>query len=377
YSVSKGVGLYEGTFPLVDYLQGPPPFSEFGQGKIAFDGDGKPQSAREYDTRFALMTPITDPQSPAHYLMVYAPGEAGEYRSFLDNEAKALIPIYLAAISMDAPLSAGRNPTSTPPEELFAQLAVDNLPAWRDIILQRVADLLQLMRFVEIVTIEPEVSPLGASIPLFANPLVLMGNGVGAQVAALAASVEGRIDTTVLAAPAGFLGGMLAERYQEEYATRFALAPGEVLDEDHPIVRLVLQPLLDPADPINFGPRLFLDPEPLPNDVFITLGTQDRVMPPRYVAAFAVSAGIPLIQPEAYTDELWEQAGIAPIPAPVVGNINEPFPNCERPVCAFTAGVLSYDDDHHLLFDNEDAITRYTNYIISAYRGIPLIDQAM
>src|SRR5690606_24939267 len=131
---------------------------------------------------------------------------------------------------------------------------------------QNVADQLQLLRFIELVQIPADISPLMEPIGFATEPLVMMGHSFGAQTLALMLGLVPRIHGAVISEGGGTAAISLVQRkgngidIQAALELLLGLDSDEVLDQNHPVVGLIAQPLLDAADPINVAHRWHKDP---------------------------------------------------------------------------------------------------------------------
>ncbi len=285
---------------------------------------------------------------------------------------------------MDGPLSGERNPTQTDSADLLAELAVSNVLAARDLRRQYVADQLQLLRMVELLRVDAELSPFEVSMDMATDPLVLMGHGYGAEAHALVIGLEPRVDSAVLSEVGGGAALALFQRevgetnVKEMIHTVLELSGDETLDANHPVVGLILQLALDSADPINIAERYFKHSTGTPTDVLMTLGTRDLATPPDTIVALAVAAGVPPIAPLQQSSPLWQISGLMGVEAPQQANVTvNNAPKCVRDPCTVTAGIISYPLGHTLIYESEDAQNRYVKFLMSAINGDPIISEAL
>src|SRR5690606_14596909 len=90
------------------------------------------------------------------------------------------------------------------------------------------------------------------------------------------------------------------------------------LTEDSPAATLVIQPLLDAADPIHFARHFIQEPiaAAMPRNVVMSEGTIDELTPPRTQEALAVAIGLPMIEPVVRTSDPIDVTMTPSMPAP-------------------------------------------------------------
>jgi len=370
--------LYEGTFPLVEYLSGTPPFSD-GEGRVVLES-GAPVPVRTIDAKYSFTTPTMPVEVPEFALVVNVQDLGADRTSFAAREGAVLAAANIATISFEPPLSGSRNPTSTPSRELFFNLLLEKPITARGVLLQQAADQLQLLKLIELITIPPEISPVGIAIELQTDPLVMMGQGFGGRGLALTLGLEPRINSAVLSSSGGGYGLMLAQGeydghfFAAELAAAIGASSGEVLDESHPVIALLYQPTLDPVDPLNLAYRYHLQSVASPKDVLMFLGTKDTEASPASVMALAAAGRIPPVAPLQLASPIWGMAEMSPLDPPVQLNIDVAnVTDCRRDPCKVTAGVVSYPMGPFVIYDSDDAQNRYTNFVSWALRDIPVI----
>lgn len=369
--------VYEGTFPLVEFLEGTAPFDT--GGRVAFE-NGAPVAVRTIDAKFAFTTPVMPVEVPEFHLVANVQDLGSTHTSFASKEGAVLAAANIATVSFEPPLSGSRNPTTTPSRDLFYDLLLNKPLAARGVLLQQAADQLQLLKMIELISVPADISPVGVNLELRTDPLVMMGQGFGGRGLALTLGLEPRISSAVLSSTGGGYGLMLAQGgfddllFADELGATLGVASGEVLDESHPVIALLYQPALDPVDPLNIAYRYHTQSVESPKDVLMFMGSRDFEASPASVMALAAAGHIPPVAPLLSASPIWGMAEMSPVDAPVQLNIDvQNVSNCRRDPCQVTAGVVSYPLGPYIIYESPDAQNRYMNFVSWAIRDIPVI----
>jgi hypothetical protein len=140
--------------------------------------------------------------------------------------------------------------------------------------------------------------------------------------------------------------------------------------EDHPVMSAVVQPLLDPADPLNFTHRFLAERSadgPAPS-IVMTEGTADQSTPPRAIEALAAGIGLPIVEPVVRTWAPYELMDTPTVSAPVQDNITL------ADGAMVTGGLVQWDGaGHFVIFRRSDARGVYSTFFRSAADGSPRI----
>lgn len=355
-----------GDFETYELMEGAPPFMEFGSGLIRFDAAGAPMSVRRTPVRFAISIPVGVAAPPEGYpIVLYGHGTGGDERTHLRDEGHELAAEGIAMIGFEAALHGDRNPAGFE----FESLVVANPIAAREVVRQTVIDMMVLLRMLEAGVLEvPAVYVSGATAPVIfdASPVLYMGHSQGSQEAGVLLGVEPTIDAAFLSAGGG--GGLLTLVERD-------LTPGNpiacivggligepdcaVMDENHPALALVIQPLLDPADPLVFAHR-FLRERPdgwAPTHIAMTEGLEDTDTPPPAIEALAASIGLPIVEPVAQMTDPFLLLGAPTVTAPVRENLTTPGG------ASVTGGLMQWPmEGHFAIYRNADALNRYVRF---------------
>ena len=299
--------IYEGTFYMEDFLDGRTPFRNFGEGTLTVAENGEPATRNPVELRFALSIPSGEPPENGWPIVLYSHGTGGTYLSFANGgTARELAYRGIAGFGLDQPLHGERNPTSDDDLDLIVALSVSNIVIGRDMLRQHAADLFQATRLLRAgIEIPAGISSIGEVIRTDPDRVAFLGHSQGAQVGALFLPLEPEIRTGVYSEGAGGAAITLMERKENgiDIAAIVATALGLVTDDEplveyHPAVGVVIQPLLDPADPLSYGRFTILEPpDGVAHDLLMTEGLQDAMTPPRGIEALASVSGLPIAEP--------------------------------------------------------------------------------
>ena len=299
--------IYEGTFHMEDFLDGRTPFRNFGEGTLTIAADGEPATREPVELRFALSIPSGEAPAGGWPIVLYSHGTGGDYLSFANGgTARELAYRGIAGFGIDQPLHGARNPTSDDDLNLIVALSISNIVIGRDMLRQHAADLFQATRLLRAgLEIPASISASGEEILTDPDRVAFLGHSQGAQVGALFLPLEPEIRTGVYSEGAGGAAITLMERKENDIdiAAVVATALGLVTDDEplveyHPAVGVVIQPLLDPADPLSYARYTFLEPlDGVAHDLLMTEGLQDAATPPRGIEALASASGLPIAEP--------------------------------------------------------------------------------
>ncbi|RZO63535.1 MAG: hypothetical protein EVA89_07080 [Sandaracinaceae bacterium] len=370
------VTRYEATFETYDLMDGAPPFMEFGSGTIRFAPDGTPATVARRPVRVGLSVPTTPAAPEGHPVVLYGHGTGGDHQTHFRHEGDELASIGAAALGFEAALHGARNPGGFD----VGTLVVANPIAARETVRQTVVDMMLLYRMLAAGAFDLPASVTGGEPLRFApEPVLYMGHSQGAQEAGLLLGVEPTVQSAFLSAGGG--GGVITI-LEREIASGQPLSclvagvlsePCEVLTEDHPALSLIIQPLLDPADPLSFAHRFVRErPEDwAPLSVAMTEGTEDTSTPPRTIEALAVAIGLPIVAPLVQATDPFELVGRPTVTPPAMGNLMTPS---GAPV---TGGLMQWSGvGHFAIYALDDARDRYVEFFRSAIAdGLPTIAQ--
>jgi hypothetical protein len=369
---------YAARVDLTEFFSGQPPYtSTFGEGGFLFDAQGQPLNARPLSTRLILTVPKGEAPPQGWPLVIYGHGTGGDAYTQLGNsyEADFLAREGLAVLGFDAPLHGERGAGAIEPDVLLLANAV----AGREIFRQHAVDLFTLFRLQDAGGFDIPAGAAGNAAPItFSRDLDLyMGHSQGAQVAGMTLAMEPLIGAAFFSGGGG--GGILSVFDRAFNGDRIICLIGslirvrcEDITEDHPLPRLILQPLLDPADPVVYARYYFQEllPGGRPKHFAMTEGTVDHATPPRAIEALAAAAGVPLMEPVVQTSAALD----------VVGSPRQRPPQAENVVAGdggrVTAGLMQFEGEgHFVIYRKADARNRYVQFFktAAAAGGTPTI----
>ena len=337
------LAVYEGVYDGPIFQAGTIPYSrpESG-GNIEFDASGDPIIQSMVELRFAVTTPTTTVPSSGWPVVIYAHGTGGSYRSFISNgTAAALAAEGIAAISIDQTLHGPRNPDGDEEIDFFN---FQNPLSARDNTIQGALDDFQLARMVvgfnEVV---------GANTITFdSDRIYFFGHSQGGLTGLPFVAYEPLIKGAVFSGAGGNIVLSLLNKTEpiDIAGLLKILIRDEPLDEFNPMLGLI-QGYLDRSDSVNFGPLINTRPPEgrSPIDVFHSLGVTDNFTPVPSIKALSTSLGVAPLNPLIESIEGLEIRGLAPVDAPITGNIS----GVTGVVGQYNAAPGS--DGHFVLFD--------------------------
>lgn len=365
---------FEAIFETYELMEGEPPYMEFGSGRIAFDAAGAPLVVRRRAVRVGLTVPGGAPPPEGWPVVLYGHGTGGDHRTHIGDEGSSLAEIGVATLGFEAALHGDRNPGGLDVGTLLAA----NPIAARETVRQTVIDQMIVYRMLAAgrFTVPSGVSG-GAEIPLSPASVLYMGHSQGSQEGGLLLGVEPSVEAAFLSAGGG--GGIISI-VEREITTGQPLSclvaslinePCAALTEDHPVILLLIQALLDPADPLSFAHRFHRErPDTwAPLHVAMTEGTEDTLTPPRTVEALAASIGLPIVEPVAQATDPYALLGRPTVAPPVSANLT--LPSGER----VTGGLMQFPGEgHYAIYRNADARRRFVEFFRTATEsGVPTL----
>lgn len=364
---------YTGQVDVYEVLEGEPPFMEFGSGRIFFGPDGQPSAMARRTVNVGLSVPTTPAPEGGFPLVLYGHGTGGSHRSHFGSEGAALAGIGVATLGFEAALHGGRIPGGLDVENLV----LSNPVATREVVRQTVIDQMLFYRMMAAgaFDVPAEVAAADAPVAFAREPVLYMGHSQGSQEAGVLLGVEPTVQAAFLSA--GGAGGILSivhRPFGEQPIVCFiALLVGEEcsdMGEDHPLLTLVVQPLLDPADPLSFAHR-FVRERPAgwsPLSIAMTEGTRDLQTPPQTIEALAAAIGLPQVAPVVQSLDPLRVAGLAPVTPPVSANL------VLSGGARVTGGLMQWSGaDHFVIYSDPDARRRYVEFFRTALEGTPVI----
>ena len=365
---------YEAVFDTYELMQGEPPFMEFGSGTIAFDADGAPLSVRRRPVEVGLTVPNGAAPAGGIPLVLYGHGTGGDHRTHFGDEGSVMVEIGVAMLGFEAALHGDRNPSGFD----VSTLVVANPIGAREMIRQTVIDQMIVLRMMAAGAFDLPAEVTSSEPIAFArSPVMYMGHSQGSQEGGVLLGVEPSVQAAFLSEGGG--GGIITilEREIRPGQSLRCLVAGvlsescEVLTEDHPALTLIVQPLLDPADPLSFAHRFHRE-RPVdwaPLSLAMTEGDEDTSTPPRTIEALAASIGLPIVEPVVQRTDPYRLLALPSVTPPVSGNLMLPSGD------AVTGGLMQWSGvGHYVIYSVDDAQNRYREFFRTMVAdGVPTL----
>ncbi|MDX9719812.1 MAG: hypothetical protein RBU37_03630 [Myxococcota bacterium] len=364
---------YLGTFQSTEFFSGEAPYTQaLGAGRFEFDAEGKPLNARQVPVRFALTVPRS-PSPGKIPLVIYGHGTGGDYLTHADSNSEGawLATVGLATLGFDAALHGERSNGVGD----FEMLLLTNPVAAREVVRQTVVDMMVLYRLAREGAFTLDATVTGdKSLSFEQNRGLYMGHSQGSQEGALLLAIEQGIDAAFLSAGGGGVVLSILDRDYNGQPVACALAfvmgvKCSELTADHPSLNLVVQAIMDPADPLHFARHVIAEPLAGSRSKHLAMseGTLDKETPPSTQEALAAALGLALIEPVAKTSDPLDFANAVRLAPPVQLNLDG---NPGK----VTGGLIQFaGEDHFAIYDRADARNRYIRFLESAASGTPVI----
>jgi pimeloyl-ACP methyl ester carboxylesterase len=371
--------VYEGTFSSEEFLEGSAPYRAFGTGRLTIDREtGEPSARTPVDLRFALSIPSGIEPADGWPVVLYHHGTGGDYRSVMrGSTAREMARRGIACLGIDQPLHGARNPTSEDELDLIISLAISNIVIGRDMLRQGAVDLFQATRLLrDGMTIPAGVSATGFAIHTDPNRVVFMGHSQGAQVGAIFMGIEPDIQTGMLSEGAGGAAISLLERKANDLDIRAVVetamginAETERLTLYHPVAGIVIQPLLDPADPLSYARHVVLEPfGDVAHNLLMSEGFADEQTPPAGIESLAAAMGLPIAEPVYNEVEAMQLQGIPSVALPTSQNL--PAYDGNRP----TGALIQFPGRNHYVVSRDiGAQYQVYEFLNTAMAGQPFV----
>jgi hypothetical protein len=308
------------------FQAGAVPYGEPGTGGFVLDATGTPQMQRMENIRFSLTIPGGAMPERGWPIAIYAHGTGGDHRTFImDNTAAAASDQSVAMLGFDQVFHGERAPMGTNPDTSFFNFL--NPEAGRTNNLQAALDLVQCGRLIAGLRI-PVRHTDGSMVMARFDPerVYVFGHSQGGLNAPLWLAAEDGARAGVLSGAGGaFNVALLAKtrpvNVPQIISTILQLVPRE-LNAFHPAISL-LQALIDPSDPVNYGRYIIREPRMgmRPKHIFQTQGFVDNFTAVEAMAALARAIGLPLVEPVLYADALFPLTGVGATMLPARHNL--------------------------------------------------------
>lgn len=367
---------WRGTVETVEFLSGESPWTaNFGDGLIRFDASGEPMVQVRRPLNVNVTVPRSEMPADGYPLVVYGHGTGGSDRTHLGErgEGVALASLGVAVLGFEAALHGERVAESVDVENLL----IINAIAGREMVRQTVADTMLLFRIAREQGFDiPAERAGGDGVRFDPSRVLYMGHSQGAQEAGILLGIEPTVEAAFLSEGGG---GAVLTIYERQFGgepiacaiARLAVGvPCEEFTPDHPVMTAVIQPLLDPADPLAYAHRYYAErpADAAALSIAMTEATNDELTPPSSIEALAAAAGIPRVGPERRSSLAFDLAGVPTHPVPATDNLTLPDGR------TVTAGVYQWQGGSHwVIYERPEARAQYVEFFRSALVGSPTI----
>lgn len=370
--------VFEGWITLDQFQRGTPPYVHYGSGGLVEDDGGLPLVQRRERLPFALTVPRGAPPASGWPVALVAHGTGGWWRGFIGDrdgdEATFLARAGWAGLGISQPLHLDREGYREGMEDVntfnfFNPVA--GVGNWQQSALETVA----LARWLRDGVLPRTTG--GRELPLDGARIGLFGHSQGGLSGAIALGVDQDIRLAVLSgAGGGFAASLIkkSEPFSPEATIRtmLSLPDDEEIDLFHPVLTL-LQLIAEEAEPLNFVSRIHDAARGRsPVSIFITSGLVDSYTPVLNHGPLAVALGAPAVEPLLDPIAAYEVAEMAPVPAPLQGNIT----TADGPATAGLAQFLAPEgvDGHFVVYYNRMATQAVQRFFATGLYGPPVLD---
>ncbi|HEX5058779.1 MAG TPA: hypothetical protein VFV99_05425 [Kofleriaceae bacterium] len=375
--------VFQSTIGMPDWQSGAPPFATDG-GTWELDANGAPIVQRTEVAKVVITLPRTAKPTAGYPLVVFVRTGAGGDRPLVDRgqqsmdggppivvgegPARYLARAGFAAIQVDGPLGGLRNPTSG--DEQFLTLNLENLGALRDNLREAAVELDVIAHVATTLHVSGTSCPGAASDATFdAAHFAIMGHGMGAWIAQLAAAYEPLFGAQILSgAGASWIATLLNQ--QKPLALRplvASLLREQTIDSADPILTIV-QWALEPADPQVYASSA--------RPVLQIEGVVDSFAPPRMANASSLALRLDLAGSsldDAADPRLVGQLPLVPLLA-LVGRSQVALPATGSVIAQFAEDGV--EDGHEVLYQVDSPKHGYRCFLASWLTGTPTLPVA-
>lgn len=323
YQTNADDYVFTGTFNTVNYMEGRYPYNGDSEGEIRFDKEGKLASKGKSEAvEFKIIIPKSTMPEHGYPIAVYGHGTGGDSSSHI-TEGRTLIKggVPMAMLGFDAVMHGRRVLDETGnayPDTSLITMISKNTVAIRESWRQTVIDMLVLYDLLENNKIILPPVPGGTENVIFDPSYgMYMGHSQGSQEGGLLLGLTGLIHNAFLSAGGGGIMYAFVERTAWDLTQSLELdATLAMLIGDQPIADIVglmlevqpgmlsydafittqiVQPLLEPIDPLCFTHRFIKEPPVgmTPKNIVQTIGIGDTDTPNSVQFAMISSIGLP------------------------------------------------------------------------------------
>ena len=337
--ISNGY-VFRGQFVTQNYIEGDysgsvPSYDKSDSGDIRFDSKGK-LTSKPHDevVNFAVSVPLTDMPEKGFPLAVYGHGTGGDATThcrYWGDEGWALLDanVPMAMVGFDACLQGERTKDEGSETALY-MVMLKNPVVVRESVRQTVADMLVLYDLIDSGKFILPPRPGSTENTIFDPSYGLyMGHSQGSQEAGLLLGLTDSVKNAFLSAGGG--GVLLSfvdlvpnldvpdafkpivenKSIADLLGMLMGLESGSIRYDTF-LTNNIVQPLMDPVDPLNFTPRFVKDPVSgmSPKNIAQTVGLGDRSTPTSTQFAMIASEGLPWVGQVFETNDALQLAGL-------------------------------------------------------------------
>lgn len=367
--------LCKGLYASPNFQFGDPPYLDEKTGFFTYEKDGTPAYKMD-ELRFAMAWPKSALNDGALRerplpMVLYAHGTGGDYQTFVGNStAERLAKMGIVSLGIDQVMHGNRGRKLGTVDLDFLFFNALNLPAARDNVRQSAIDYHWLVRMMKTFT----MSYQGHDLRIDPKRVWFMGHSQGGLIGPLFLALENEVSAGFLSAPGALLVGMLLSKNEPKdpieipAVINYLVCDGETAKTPFHPVFSVLQSLLDPADPVNYGPQILAEDRP-PMQFFMTKGLTDNFAPPAVFDPLAVAMKLPMFGPAEENLPGLRMRGVPTYNLPVSGNFRHPSGVpitagfTQHKECKYASGATC--DGHFVAFNNPDAMRNWQSFFRS------------
>lgn len=391
--------IFHGKFKTVNYISGKFPYDLDGEGEMTFKPDGSlANRGMEEEVRFSIVVPRTPMPEKGYPIAVYGHGTGGDadtHMRYSGDEGLVLInnDVPMAMIGFDAVLHGQRGEGGQSPTMANLVMMILNEPivireSWR----QTVLDMLVLYDIIDRGQLVLPPMPGSDKNTIFDPSYGLyMGHSQGAQEGGMLLGLTGSIHNAFMSAGGGgvlqsfidlkpdlstvpVVGAMFEDKSVADIVA-FALGAGNgefTISYDTFLSTQIIQPLLDPLDPVSFTQRFIKEPlkGTQPKNIVQTIGIGDQSTPNSSQFTMISAIGLPPVGEIFKTSVDMEVAGYTKsVGNSVSKNLKDG---------AVTGGSLQFnytgnDNPHFVIYRMESAENSYIDFFKSVLDGNPTV----
>ncbi len=391
--------VFHGKFKTMNYISGTFPYDLDGEGEMTFKPDGSlGNRGKEEEVRFALVVPRTPMPEKGYPIAVYGHGTGGDCDSHMrysGDEGLVLINngVPMAMIGFDAVLHGQRGENGQSPTMANLVMMILNEPivireSWR----QTVLDMLVLYDIIERGKLVLPPVPGSDKNTIFDPSYGLyMGHSQGAQEGGMLLGLTGNIHNAFLSAGGGgviqsfidlkpdlstvpVVGTMFEDKSVADIVA-FVLGAGNEefsISYDTFLTTQIIQPLVDPLDPVNFTQRFIKEPlrGTEPKNIAQTIGIGDQSTPNSAQFTMISAIGLPPVGEIFKTSVDMEIAGYT---TSVGSSVSKNLMEGKATGGSMQFNYTGNDNPHFVIYRMQSAQNSYINFFKSVLDGNPTV----